>query len=87
MHAVVSVVHVENPERSRLALPSERVDLIRRAPGFVAAYWLEPIEGKGMSVVLFESKEHAEAAAAYPVPSMEGVKVLSVEIREVFASA
>jgi hypothetical protein len=87
MYAVFSTAHVENPEQARRALPKERVELVRRAPGFVAAYWLEPIEGRGVSVVLFESQERAEEAAAYPTPSIEGVTVLSVEVREVYASA
>jgi hypothetical protein len=87
MYAVFSTTYVESPEQSRRALPSERLDLVRRVPGFIAAYWLEAIEGRGASIVLFESKAHAEAAAAYPIPPMEGVAVLSVEVREVYASA
>jgi hypothetical protein len=60
--------------------------LVARAPGIVCGYWLEPIDGVGMSVLVFETKEHAEAAAKYPVPPMPGVTLLSLTIREVYGS-
>ena len=40
-----------------------------------------------MSVIVFETKEHAEKAAAYPLPALPGVTPLTLEIREVYASA
>jgi len=85
MHAVVATVHVENPEEARLLLDTARVPLLQRAPGMVSGYWLEPIDGTGMSVIVFETKQLAEEAAAYPVPPMPGVTLLTLEIREVFA--
>ena len=87
MHAVVSNVRIEDPGVARAALADRRLTLVPRAPGFVSAYWLEPIDGIGMSVVVFQTKEHAEVAAAYPVPPLPGVTPLTVEIREVYASA
>jgi len=33
--------------------------------GFVSAHWLEPIDGVGMSIIVVESKEHADKAAVY----------------------
>jgi hypothetical protein len=51
----------------------------------VCGYWLEPIDGIGTSVLVFESKEDAEEAAKYPVPPMPGVTQLNLTIREVFA--
>jgi hypothetical protein len=36
---------------------------VRSAPGFVAGYWLEPAEGQGFSIVLFESEEQARQTA------------------------
>ena len=61
--------------------------LVPKAPGFVSAYWLEPIDGIGMSVIVFETKEHAEKAAAYPLPPLPGVTPRTLDIREVYASA
>ena len=87
MHAVVATVRIEDPEAAREALAGLRLNLVPRAPGFVSAYWLAPIDGIGMSVIVFETKEHADEAVAYPLPPLPGVTPLTVEIREVYASA
>jgi hypothetical protein len=85
MYAIVTNVRVENSEQARRLLPEAREALVARAPGIVNGYWLEPVEGVGTSVLVFDSKEHAEQAARYPVPPMPGVSVLDLTIREVFA--
>ena len=87
MHAIVATVRIEDPSLARAALADLRLDLVPRAPGFVSAYWLEPIDGTGMSVIVFETREHAEQAAAYPLPPLPGVTPLTLELREVYASA
>jgi hypothetical protein len=87
MHAVVATVRIEDLGLARAALADLRLDLVPRAPGFVSACWPEPIDDTGMSVIVFESKEHAEKAAAYPLPPLPGVTPLTLEIREVYASA
>jgi hypothetical protein len=84
---VVATVSIEDPEIAREALAALRLNLVPRAPGFVSAYWLAPIDGIGMSVIVFETKEHAEEAVAYPLPPLPGVTPLTVEIREIYASA
>jgi len=85
MDAIVSTVTVENPQQARALLPSAREVLVSRAPGIVAAYWLEPIDGVGMSVLVFETREHAEEAAQYPLPAMPSVELLTMTLREVYA--
>jgi hypothetical protein len=87
MHAVVATVRVEDPSVARAALPGMRLDLVPKAPGFVSAYWLEPVDSVGMSVIVFQTREHAEAAAAYPLPALPGITPLTLDIREVYASA
>jgi hypothetical protein len=87
MHAAIATVSIKDPQVAREALAGLRLNLVPRAPGFVSAYWLEPIDGIGMSIIIFETKEHAEKAAAYPLPSLPGVTPLTLEIREVYASA
>jgi hypothetical protein len=87
MHAVVSTVRIEDLGLARAALTDLRLKLVPRAPGFVSACWLEPIDDIGMSVVVFETREHAEKAVAHPVPPLPGVTPLTVDIREVYASA
>ena len=69
------------------ALADLRLSLVPRAPGFVSAYWLAPVDGIGMSVIVFDTKEHADEATRYPVPPLPGVTPLTVDIREVYASA
>jgi hypothetical protein len=85
MHAVVATVRVADPGLARASLAELRLDLVPRAPGFVSAYWLEPVDGIGMSIIVFETKEHAEQAAVYPLPPLPGVTPLTLEIREVYA--
>ena len=87
MHAVVATVSIKDPQVARAALADLRLTLVPRAPGFVSAYWLEPIDGVGMSIIVFETREHAEKALAYPLPPLPGVTQLKAEIREVYASA
>jgi hypothetical protein len=87
MHAVVSTVRIQDVAVARESLTEKRLKLVPRAPGFVSAYWLEPVDDIGMSVIIFQTREHAEAAVAYPVPPLPGVTLLTVDIREVYASA
>jgi hypothetical protein len=87
VHAVVATVRIEDIGAARAALADLRLKLVPRAPGFVSAYWLEPVDSIGMSVIIFDTREHAERAVAYPVPPLPGVTPLTVEIREVYASA
>lgn len=87
MHAVVATVRIGDVAAAREALARLRLELVPRAPGFVSAYWLAPVDGVGMSVIVFDSLEHAEEAAAYPLPPLPSVTPLNVEIREVYASA
>ena len=87
VHAVVSTVRIEDLGVARSALADLRLKLVPGAPGFVSAYWLEPVDGIGMSVIVFDTREHAEQAVAYPVPPLPGVTPLTIEIREVYASA
>ncbi len=87
MHAVVANVKIEDVSLARAALAELRLGIVPRAAGFVNAYWLEPVDGIGMSVIVFETKEQAERALAYPLPPLPGVTPLTAQVREVFASA
>ena len=64
------------------------VPMVSAAPGFVAGYWLEPVDGQGLSIIVFESEDAARAAAPEPGPGPNpGVTMETVEIRTVVASA
>jgi hypothetical protein len=94
MHAVLIEVDTSGQPDRELGLKNLRENIVpgvSQAPGFQAGYWLRPLDdGKGMSLVLFDTEEHAEAASralsvgSGPAP---GVTVLRREVREVAASA
>jgi hypothetical protein len=87
MHAVVVRVSVHDREAATAALREQVVPGVSQAPGFVAGYWTGT-GSDGLSLVVFDSEEQAQAAAER-VRSMapEQVTVEDVEVREVVASA
>lgn len=90
MFAVVTTVELPEGgtiEDGRKQLEAEVIPGIKAAPGFVAAYFLSPAEGReGLSFVIFEGKEAATAASKNIKPPPP-VKLLHTEVREVAASA
>jgi hypothetical protein len=56
-----------DPDHAPAAATSFANDIlptIRSAPGFVAGYWLEPADGQGCLIVLFETEnKHAHQFA------------------------
>jgi len=90
MHAALVSLTVD-PERASAAaeaLETEILPSVRSAPGFIAGFWLEPADGRGFSVVLFETEQQARGAAP-PVSSWAapGVVITGVEFRRVAATA
>jgi hypothetical protein len=70
------------------ALVNDILPTVRSAPGFIAAYWLEPVDGQGFSILLFETEEQARETAP-PASSWAapGVTISRVEFRRVAATA
>ena len=63
------------------------IPLLKQSPGFVCAYCLAPSSGReGLSFGICDSKQAATAAAENMQPPAP-IKLLSVEVREVAASA
>jgi hypothetical protein len=87
MHAVVVRVTVNDDEAATAALNSDVVPRVSQAPGFVAGYWTRRDNG-GLSMVVFESEENAQAAQEM-IPNMvpDSVTLEDVEVREVVANA
>ena len=70
------------------ALMSDILPRVRSASGFVAGYWLEPEDGRGFSVVLFETEEQARGAAPpFSSWAAPGIDIIDVEFRRVAATA
>jgi hypothetical protein len=63
------------------------VPSVKAAPGFVAGYWAKIDDAHGTSMAVFDTEEHARAAAPPAGAGMEGVTIRTVEIGEVMGSA
>ena len=68
MHAALVHLTIDQDQApaAAKALTAEILPAIRSAPGFVAGYWLEPVEGRGFSFVVFETEEQARRSARPP---------------------
>jgi hypothetical protein len=94
MHAVYTEVNIPAGVETGGAakgLNSNAVPAVRAA-GAVGAYWLEPLNGRALGVVLFDDEAAARTAAAglrvgdRPRDAPAGVTYRTVEVREVIAS-
>ena len=90
MHAALVTLTIDPGQAPAAAhaLTADILPTVRSAPGFVAGYWLEPVDGRGFSIVVCETEEQVRAAAP-PTSSWAapGVTVNGVEIRRVAATA
>ena len=78
----------EQAPAAAAALVSDILPRIRSASGFVAGYWLEPADGQGFSIVLFETEKQARDAAPPVVDwASPGITITEVEFRRVAATA
>jgi hypothetical protein len=90
MHAALVKLTVDPKQAPAAAdaLTHDILPTIRSAPGFVAGYWLEPVDGSGFSFVAFETEEQAKQsvppAGNWAAP---GVSINEVDFRRVAASA
>jgi heme-degrading monooxygenase HmoA len=88
MHAAVFHVTINERPAAEAALREQVVPGAKGAPGFVAGYWLDRGNDKGMSVIVFDSQENAQAFVDSPGPP-EGAPVTFTgsEVAEVVAQA
>jgi hypothetical protein len=90
MHAALVSLTVD-PDQAPAAAEALMNDIlprVRSAPGFVAGYWLEPADGQGFSIVLFETEEQArDTASASSSWAAPGIVINEVEVRRVAATA
>jgi hypothetical protein len=90
MHAALVKLTID-PDQAPAAADALTNDIlpeIRSAPGFVAGFWLEPVDGRGFSFVVFETEEQARRstppASTWAAP---GVTINDVEYRRVAATS
>jgi hypothetical protein len=86
MHAAVVKLRIDT-ERASVAAAAFSNDILPRvkaAAGFVGGYWLDPVDGEGLGLVLFETAEQAERVqppgSGWSAP---GVTILGVDVRRV----
>jgi hypothetical protein len=83
-----AVVTVELPEggtidEGRKQLEADVIPRLKQAPGFESAIFLSPPTGReGLSIVVFETREQAQAAVDN-LQTPDGVRPLTKEVREV----
>jgi hypothetical protein len=90
MHAVFTAVTVNDEGPGTERLRSEIVPQVSATPGFVAGYWMRLPNGKGVSIVAFESEDSAQAMVNMirERPTVDdSVTLDSIEIGEVVANA
>jgi len=90
MHAVVVRANLPGGvSDARLEnLRKNIIPMVSANKGFIAGYWLEPVDDQGLSIVIFEDEASAKAAAPPPGTDMgEGVTIESVEFRAVTGHA
>jgi hypothetical protein len=90
MHAalVKLTINADEAPAAAAALTDEILPTVRSAPGFVAGYWLEALDGEGFSFVVFDTEQQARRSAP---PASDwaapGVTITDVDFRRVAASA
>ena len=90
MHALLVSVSIDPARQSEVEanLHEGLVPMVKSLPGFVAGYWLRPEAGQALSVMIFDTEEHARAGSppAGATPNL-AVTIDRVECREVAARA
>jgi hypothetical protein len=92
MYAVFIEVNADEShvEEARKRLPETAVPAAREM-GARGAYWLAPVGGRGLAVLIFDEEEQARRSAGQfqvgeSAGPVEGVTFRTVEVREVLAS-
>jgi hypothetical protein len=66
------------------AFTSQILPRVQGAPGFIAGYSVDPVDGQGFGFLLFETQEQALMATPPATPWLApGVTILSVDVRRV----
>jgi len=87
VHAVVVRVRIQDEEAATKALQEQVVPRVSQAPGFIAGYWTRK-DNAGLSMIVFESEDAAQAASKQVQSGMpDAVTLDGVEVREVVANA
>jgi hypothetical protein len=89
MYATLATVSISDYEHARRYLHDDVLPTITEVPGFVSGHWLAPVDGQGLSILVFDTEDEARAMAEQMPAGRElneYVTVQSVEVREVAGS-
>jgi hypothetical protein len=83
--AVVKLtIDTQRAPSAAAAFSNDILPRVKAVTGFVGGYWLDPVDGEGLGLVLFETAEQAERVKPPRFSwSAPGVTILSVDVRRV----
>jgi hypothetical protein len=84
---VTLTIDPEQAPAAAATLTSDILPTLQMAPGFISGYWLDPDEGRGFAMILFET----EAQGRQALPPLNdwtapGVVIENVDFRRVAAT-
>jgi hypothetical protein len=86
MHAALVHLTIDPAQApaAAAAFTREILPSVRAAAGFVAGYWVDPINHQGFGFLLFETAEQARKATPPATKWLApGVEILKVDVRRV----
>ena len=89
MHAALMHVTIDPALAPAAAatFTDELLPRVRTAPGFVAGYWVDPVDRQGFGFLLFETEDQAlDATPPATTWSAPGVTIVRVDVRRVAAA-
>ena len=87
MHAMVIHANISDYDEAVQGLNEMIVPMMKETAGFQAAYYVAVDDAHGISIEVFDTEEHARAAAPPPDASAPGVTLGTIEFGPVIASA
>ena len=89
MHAAIVTLSIDPAlaPAAAAAFTNEILPTIRSAEGLVAGYWVDPVDGKGLGFLVFDTEEHARRSTPPQTSwAAPGVTIHNVEFRRVAVS-
>ena len=90
MHAMLETIRIEAEalDAARTLIREKVVSRVAAAPGFVRGFWLEPLDGKALSILVFETEEQArDLAPPSGFSPFAGMVIERVDLASLIADA
>lgn len=89
MHAVLIKLTIDPAlaPQAAAAFTEKILPRVKKLPGLVAGYWVDPVDAEGFGFLLFENADQARSAIPPAIDwSAPGVVIKQVDIRRVAVS-